>query len=100
MDADEPGPSTKHRAKIMTAAEIWERAGPWIVASMFGAAAMVLMVTAVLLEPEDFRPAMVEVCDDAVAALLKTKDMVEFERSKFLIQKLRCRLRTRLESTP
>jgi hypothetical protein len=80
----------------VTIAAIWNRAGPWIVIAVIWAAAMVLMATAVLLEPEDFRPAMVEVCDDAVATLLNTHDLVELERSKFLITKLRCRLGKRL----
>jgi hypothetical protein len=84
----------------VTAAAIWNRAGPWIVAAVIWVVAMVAMVAAVVLEPEDFRPPLSEVCDDAVATLMKTKDLVELERSKFLIQKLRCRLRTRLESTP
>lgn len=62
--------------------------------------AMVAMVTAVVVEPEDFRPGLVEACDDAVRTLMKTKDMVELERSKYLIRKLRCRVSTRLEPAP
>jgi hypothetical protein len=54
----------------------------------------------VLLEPEHFRPTIADVCDDAVDTLMTTKDMVELERSKYLIGKLRCRVRTRLEPTP
>jgi hypothetical protein len=80
----------------VTVAAIWSHAGPWIVAVMIWVVAMVIIVAAVLWEPEDFRPALVEVCDDAVATLLKTKDIVELERSKFLIQKLRCRVSPRL----
>jgi hypothetical protein len=84
----------------MTAAALWGRAGPWVVAVMFWVVAMAAMAAVVLLEPEDFRPAVADVCDDAVAAMLKTKDMVELERSKFLIQALRCRVRARLENMP
>jgi hypothetical protein len=80
----------------VTVAALWDRAGPWIVASMFGVVMLAALAAAVILEPEDFRPVIVEACDDAVATLLKTKDMVDLERSKFLIQKLRCRLGSRL----
>jgi anti-sigma-K factor RskA len=80
----------------VTAAALWGRAGPWVVVSTVWAAAIIAMAAAALLEPEDFRPAVAEVCDDAVHALLTTKDLVELERSKFLIEKLRCRVRTRL----
>jgi hypothetical protein len=69
-------------------------------ASVFAVAAGVLFATALVLEPEDFRPATAEACDDIVRTLLKTKDMVELERSKYLIGKLRCRVRTRLEDMP
>lgn len=84
----------------MTVAAIWNHAGPWIVAVMIWVVAMGIIVTAVMLEPEDFRPALSEVCDDAVRTLLKTRDIVELERSMFLIEKLHCRLRKRLEPTP
>jgi hypothetical protein len=62
--------------------------------------AIAIMTAAVVLEPEDFRPAVADVCDDAVHTLMTTKDMVELERSKYLIGKLRCRVRTRLENMP
>jgi hypothetical protein len=84
----------------VTAVVWWERAGPWIVVSAVWIATMVAMAAAAVLEPEDFRPAVADVCDDAVATLLTTKDMVELERSKYLIGKLRCRVRTRLEDLP
>jgi hypothetical protein len=84
----------------MTAAAIWNRAGPWIVAAVIWVVAMVAMVAAVVLEPEDIRHVLVEVCDDAVATLMKTKDLVELERSKYLITKLSCRLGKRLEPAP
>jgi hypothetical protein len=73
-------------------------ASAWSVlwASVLAVAAAALLVTSVVLEPEDFRPVTADVCDDAVHALMTTKDMVELERSKFLIGKLRCRVRTRL----
>jgi hypothetical protein len=69
---------------------------PWIAVSSVWVFAIVMMVMAVLLEPEDFRPVLVEVCDDAVRTLLNTHDIVELERSKFLITKLRCRVGSRL----
>jgi hypothetical protein len=72
----------------------------WGVAGLAWVAAMVPITAAVVLEPEDFRPAVADVCDDAVHTLMTTKDMVELERSKYLIGKLRCRLRTRLENMP
>ena len=78
----------------MTAA--WGFATTTFFAVMAGA----LLTTVVMLEPEDFRPAVADVCDDAVHTLLTTKDMVELERSKYLIGKLRCRVRTRLEDMP
>ena len=84
----------------MTAAALWGRAGPWVVVSVVWAAAIIAMAAVVALEPEDFRPAVADVCDDAVRTLLTTKDMVELERSKYLIGKLRCRVRTRLEDMP
>jgi hypothetical protein len=84
----------------VTAAALWGRAGPWVVVSVVWIAAIIAIATAVLLEPEDFRPAVADVCDDAVHTLMTTKDMVELERSKYLIGKLRCRVRTRLEPTP
>ena len=68
--------------------------------SVFAVAAFVFFGAVVALEPEDFRPATAEVCDDAVHTLMTTKDMVELERSKYLIGKLRCRVRTRLEDLP
>jgi hypothetical protein len=84
----------------VTAAALWGRAGPWVVVSVVWIAAIIAIATAVLLEPEDFRPAVADVCDDAVHTLMTTKDMVELERSKYLIGKLRCRVRTRLEDMP
>ena len=84
----------------MTAATLWGRAGPWVAVSTVWVAAMVTITAAVVLEPEDFRPAVADVCDDAVHTLMTTKDMVELERSKYLIGKLRCRVRTRLENMP
>lgn len=76
----------------MTANGWWMAGLFWITAIASG----VSITTAVLLEPEDFRPATAEVCDDAVATLLKTHDLVELERSMFLIEKLHCRVRKRL----
>jgi hypothetical protein len=69
-------------------------------ASVFAVAAFVFFGAVLVLEPEDFRPAVANVCDDAVHTLMTTKDMVELERSKYLIGKLRCRVRTRLEDMP
>lgn len=70
------------------------------VAVLVWVAAIASIVSAVMLEPEDLRHVLVEVCDDAVATLMKTKDIVELERSKFLITKLRCRVGSRLEPAP
>jgi hypothetical protein len=70
-------------------------------AAMVGAVVMgAALGWLILLEPEDFRPAMADVCDDAVHTLMTTKDMVELERSKYLIGKLRCRVSPRLEDMP
>jgi hypothetical protein len=80
----------------MTANDWWMAGLFWITAIAAG----VSITTAVLLEPEDIRPATAEVCDDAVRTLLKTKDLVELERSKFLIHKLSCRISRRLEAPP
>lgn len=66
------------------------------VTALIWVAAIASMVSAVVVEPEDFRPVVADVCDDAVHTLMTTKDMVELERSKFLIEKLRCRVRRRL----
>lgn len=76
----------------MTASGWWMSGLVWITAIASG----VSITTAVLLEPEDFRPGVADICDDAVRLLLKTHDLVELERSKFLIEKLRCRVRKRL----
>lgn len=70
------------------------------VAVLTWVAAIASVVTAVLLEPEDFRPGLVAACDDIVRTLLKTKDLVELERSTYLIERLHCRVRTRLEPAP
>ncbi|QQP89848.1 hypothetical protein IGS68_00775 [Skermanella sp. TT6] len=72
----------------------------WWVTGSIWVAAMAIMTATVALEPEDFRPAVADACDDAVHTLMTTKDMVELERSKYLIGKLRCRVRTRLEDLP
>jgi hypothetical protein len=42
----------------------------------------------------------VAACDKAVQALMAADDMVELERSKYLIGKLRCRISARLEDMP
>ena len=84
----------------VTAAALWGRAGLWVVVSTVWVVAGVMITAAVVLEPEDFRPAVADVCDDAVHTLMTTKDMVELERSKYLIGKLRCRVRARLEDMP
>jgi hypothetical protein len=75
-------------------------ASQWWVTGMLWVAVIATMMSAVILEPEDFRPAVADVCDDAVHTLMTTKDMVELERSKYLIGELRCRVRTRLEHMP
>lgn len=80
----------------MTASWWWVTGLFWI-AAMFWIAAIAITV---LLEPEDFRSAVADVCDDAVHALMTTKDMVELERSKFLISRMHCRLGSRLEARP
>jgi hypothetical protein len=72
----------------------------WIWAAALWVVAGVMITASVILEPEDFRPGVADVCDDAVHTLMTTKDMVELERSKYLIGKLRCRVRTRLEGVP
>jgi hypothetical protein len=78
---------------MTTASWLWTAGAVWVVA-------IAMLTVSVILEPEDFRPATADVCDDAVHTLMTTKDMVELERSKYLIGKLRCRVRTRLEDMP
>jgi hypothetical protein len=44
--------------------------------------------------------ATVQACDRAVQTLMTTDSLVELERSKYLIEKLTCSVRRRLEPTP
>ncbi len=50
--------------------------------------------------PTTRRAAAVQACDRAVQTLMTTDSLVELERSKYLIEKLTCSVRRRLEPTP
>ncbi len=80
----------------MTAARILKAATdgtwPWFHILM-ALVASGLFYAALILPPKERNPAA---CDDAVAKLFAATDLVTLERSKFLIEELRCSVARRL----
>ncbi|QQP88161.1 hypothetical protein IGS68_19145 [Skermanella sp. TT6] len=85
----------------MTNAEFIKRIVPvWVAAAVIGGGLGYLLLVAMdwpETTPTARWAATVEACDRAVHLLLTTDNMVELERSKYLIEKLTCSVRRRLE---
>jgi hypothetical protein len=72
--------------------------GALTAAAIFGGAAIFGVFVLLALIPDD--AAAHKLCDQAVAALLHSKDPVELQRADIIIRELSCGVSRRLESTP
>lgn len=64
---------------------------PWVALWLSGTAALVIMVM-----PSELDQRLKAACDRAFATLMTTKDLVELERSKFLLDKGSCSIQARM----
>jgi hypothetical protein len=79
-------------ARILTALSPFNRSWlPWIALWIVGILALVITVI-----PSESDRRLKAACDRAFETLMTTKDLVELERSKFLLDKIWCSVRGRI----